>query len=64
MKTTVQDLPRILPDNANVPALDTLIGIALQNRPDLLAAEANYRSKASTSKQLKPNGSLRSPMIF
>ncbi len=53
MKITVQDLPTILPDNANVPALDTLIGIALQNRPDLLAAEANYRSKASTLKATK-----------
>ncbi|MBS0604298.1 MAG: TolC family protein [Verrucomicrobia bacterium] len=40
-----QDLPTTLPTNDIVPPVETLISIALQNRPDLLAAEANLKSK-------------------
>lgn len=45
IKLKTQDLPTTLPDSDILPPVDTLIGIGLQNRPDLLAAEANLRSK-------------------
>jgi outer membrane protein len=45
MRITTQDLPTDLPKNDIVPPLETLIAIAMQNRPDLLASEANLRSK-------------------
>lgn len=45
MKLKTQDLPTTLPKNDVIPPVETLIGVALQNRPDLLAAEANLRSK-------------------
>ncbi|MBS0621279.1 MAG: TolC family protein, partial [Verrucomicrobia bacterium] len=41
----VQDLPTTFPETDVIPPLESLIGIGLQNRPDLLAAEANLRSK-------------------
>lgn len=40
-----QNLPTTLPDKDIIPPAETLVAIALQNRPDLLAAEANLRSK-------------------
>lgn len=49
----VQDLPTILPDHDIVPSVEALIGIAIQNRPDLLAAEANLRSKENQLKAAK-----------
>jgi outer membrane protein len=45
IKIKTQDLPSTLPNNDVVPPVDTLIAVALQNRPDLLAAEANLKSK-------------------
>ncbi len=45
IRITTQNLPTTLPENDVVPPVDTLIAIALQNRPDLLAAEANLKSK-------------------
>jgi outer membrane protein TolC len=45
MRITTQDLPTTLPKNDLVPPLEMLISIAMQNRPDLLASEANLRSK-------------------
>lgn len=45
MKLKTQDLPTTLPNNDIIPPLETLIAVGLQNRPDLLAAEANLRSK-------------------
>lgn len=44
MKLTTQDLPKTLPKDDVVPPLETLISVGMQNRPDLLASEANYRS--------------------
>jgi outer membrane protein TolC len=41
----MQALPDELPQTDVVPDLETLIAIGLQNRPDLLASEANLRSK-------------------
>ena len=40
-----QDLPTQLPQNDLIPPLETLLAIAMQTRPDLLAAEANLKSK-------------------
>ena len=45
MTLTTQELPTSLPENDIVPPVETLISIAMQNRPDLLATEANLRSK-------------------
>ncbi len=45
MKLKTQDLPTNLPDKDILPPVETLIAVAIQNRPDLLAAEANLRSK-------------------
>lgn len=45
MKLKTQDMPMELPKNDIVPPVETLISIAMQNRPDLLATEANLRSK-------------------
>lgn len=45
MKLKTMEIPTELPRNDIIPPAETLIGIALQNRPDLLAAEANLRSK-------------------
>lgn len=40
-----QDFPTALPENDMLPPVDTLIAIAMQNRPDLLAAEANLHEQ-------------------
>ncbi len=48
MKLKTQDMPTTLPENDIVPPVETLIEVAMQNRPDLLASEANLRSKAKT----------------
>lgn len=45
MKLQTQDMPTTLPQNDLVPPVETLIEVAMQNRPDLLASEANLRSK-------------------
>lgn len=45
MKLNTQEMPKELPKNDLVPPVDTLIAVAMQNRPDLLASEANLRSK-------------------
>ena len=45
MKIQTLEMPTTLPDNDVVPPVETLISIAMQNRPDLLASEANLRSK-------------------
>ena len=45
MKLTTQNLPTSLPKKEIIPPVETLVAVALQNRPDLLAAEANLRSK-------------------
>lgn len=45
MKLKTQEMPTDLPKNDIVPPVDTLIEVAMQNRPDLLASEANLRSK-------------------
>lgn len=47
------ELPTTIPDNDIVPPVETLISIAIQNRPDLLAAEANLRSKEQSLKAAK-----------
>lgn len=39
------DFPMTLPENDLLPPVDTLIAIAMQNRPDLLAAEANLHEQ-------------------
>ena len=41
MCVNTQELPLVLPDSDLIPPLDTLIAVALQNRPDLMAAYAN-----------------------
>ncbi len=48
-----QDLPTTLPSNDILPSVETLISIATQNRPDLLAAEANLKSKQQTLRATK-----------
>lgn len=45
MKLKTQELPTQLPNKDVIPPVETLIAVAIQNRPDLLAAEANLRSK-------------------
>ena len=45
MKLTTQEMPTTLPQNDIIPPVETLIEVAMQNRPDLLASEANLRSK-------------------
>ena len=45
IKIKTQDLPTNLPNKDVIPPVETLIAVAIQNRPDLLAAEANLRSK-------------------
>lgn len=45
MKLNTQLMPTTLPKNDIVPPVETLIEVAMQNRPDLLASEANLRSK-------------------
>ncbi len=39
-----QDLPTTLPSSDFLPPLEELIAVAFQNRPDLLASEANLKS--------------------
>ncbi len=53
MKLTTQNLPTALPDKEIIPPADTLIAVAMQNRPDLLAAEANLHSKEKTLRAAK-----------
>jgi outer membrane protein len=45
IKIKLQDMPTTLPNNDVVPPVETLINVGVQNRPDLLASEANLRSK-------------------
>ena len=45
IRLTTQEMPAVLPENDIVPPVETLIEVAMQNRPDLLASEANLRSK-------------------
>ena len=45
MRLKTQNLPTDLPKDDIVPPLETLLAVAMQNRPDLLASEANLRSK-------------------
>jgi outer membrane protein TolC len=45
IKVKTQELPSTLPEKEVIPPVETLIAVAMQNRPDLLAAEANLRSK-------------------
>lgn len=40
-----QHFPTDLPENDMLPPLDSLIAVAMQNRPDLLAAEANLHEQ-------------------
>ncbi len=40
-----QNFPTTLPENDLLPPVDTLIAVAMQNRPDLLAAEANLHEQ-------------------
>ena len=40
-----QNFPTTLPDNDLLPPIETLIAVAMQNRPDLLAAEANLHEQ-------------------
>ena len=47
MCVNTQELPLTLPDSDLIPPLDTLIAVALQNRPDLMAAYANVRAQAA-----------------
>ncbi len=53
LKLKTQDLPTKLPKEDMIPPVETLIAIANQNRPDLLAAEANLRSKQQSLKAAK-----------
>ena len=53
MKLATQDLPSGIPEQEVVPPLDQLIGIALQNRPDLLASEATVKSTKQTLRAAK-----------
>jgi outer membrane protein len=53
MKLKTMGMPSELPTNDIVPPVETLIAVALQNRPDLLAAEANLRSKQETLRAAK-----------
>lgn len=50
IKLMTQEMPTALPNNDLIPPLETMIQVALYNRPDLLAAEANFRSKAESLK--------------
>ncbi len=45
MRLKTQNLPTTVPSKEIIPPVETLIAVADQNRPDLLAAEANLRSK-------------------
>jgi outer membrane protein TolC len=45
MKLHTQEMPTDMPKNDIVPPVETLIATGMQNRPDLLASEANLRSK-------------------
>jgi outer membrane protein len=45
IKIFTQEMPSTLPNNDIVPPVENLIEVAMQNRPDLLASEANLRSK-------------------
>jgi outer membrane protein len=53
MKLETQEMPKKLPKNDIVPPVETLIAIAMQNRPDLLASEANFRSKQQSLRAAK-----------
>ena len=53
MRLKTQNLPTDLPKNDIIPSIETLISVALQNRPDLLAAEANLRSKEQSLRAAK-----------
>jgi outer membrane protein len=53
MRLKTQNLPTTLPENDIIPPVETLIGVAIQNRPDLLAAEANLRSKRQSLRAAK-----------
>ena len=50
MKLQTQEMPATLPKNDIIPPLEAMIQVALYNRPDLLAAEANFKSKAESLK--------------
>ncbi|HEY2809794.1 MAG TPA: TolC family protein [Rhabdochlamydiaceae bacterium] len=45
MSLKTQKMPSTLPDSDFLPDVETLIAIAMQNRPDLLAAEANLHEQ-------------------
>lgn len=45
---SMQPLPTILPPKEILPPTETLIAVALQNRPDLLSMEATVRSNQQT----------------
>lgn len=47
-KILTQNMPSILPSEDVLPPVDTLISVALQNRPDLMAMEATVRSNQQT----------------
>lgn len=53
MALKTQNLPTNLPSNDVIPPLETLIAIGMQTRPDLLAAEANLRSKQQSLRAAK-----------
>ncbi len=53
IKLSTQDLPTTLPDKEVIPPVETLIAVAMQNRPDLLAAEANLHSKEQSLRAAK-----------
>jgi outer membrane protein TolC len=44
LRIAMQQMPKTPPRDDVTPPLETLIALSLQNRPDLLASEANYRS--------------------
>jgi len=45
IRICTQLFPTELPENNSLPAVETLIAFAMQNRPDLLAAEANLHEQ-------------------
>ncbi len=53
MSIKTQSLPTALPKNDIIPQVETLISIGMQNRPDLLASEANLRSMQQTLRAAK-----------
>lgn len=53
LKIQMQDMPSAMPKSDATPPLETLISVALQNRPDLLAAEATFRSTQQSLRAAK-----------